>query len=132
MPFSCCLMLFVLFCSQFSIRKGQSSLLHWLCVLKRRGHLVLCPIILTFKMLLKSQIFTSPQGKTLRRDLYLAFPFVKHLLYLGACSEEELLRGPWSHYQWTYCRSVWEVTFFVFSHRTMEWKGYFGLLKGWI
>lgn len=54
----------------------------------------MCPIILTFKMLLKSQIFTSPQGKTLRRDLYLAFPFVKHLLYLGACSEEELLRGP--------------------------------------
>lgn len=55
---------------------------------------VWCLLILTFKKLLKSHIFISPQGKTLRRDLYVAFSFVKHLLYAGDGSVEELLRGP--------------------------------------
>lgn len=51
-------------------------------VLKKMAHLVFPLLILTFKKLLKSEIFISPQGKTLGRDLYMAFPLVKHLLYV--------------------------------------------------
>lgn len=75
-------------------------------VLKKMAHLVFPLLILTFKKLLKSQIFISPQGKTLGRDLYMAFPLVKHLLYVQAPTVEKLLKGPRSHYQWTYCRSA--------------------------
>lgn len=98
--------------------------------LKEYKHILFCVFqYWHLKKLLKSQIFISPQGKTLRRDLYVAFSFVKHLLYVVACSVEELLRGPWSRHQWMVSM---RGNFFIFFYRTMGWKGYFGLLEDWI
>lgn len=101
----------------------------WLCALKLKA-LVLCLPPLTFKRLLIT-ILEHSQGKILKFDLYMAFPNFKHLLSLRPWSAEKLLRGSKSSAA-DRLSVIAQGNFLIFSHWTMEWKGYFGLLEDWI